>query len=368
MAENFSGREFLWTFGLVFAAIGALFSVDTFLAKMERAETRTEAARLVDEGKRLMARGDYLHAIDRFKDALVTERSNREYARTLAEAQLQAGKSEDAEQTLTDLLQRDSTDGPANLLMARVLVKEERLGEAFSYYHRAIYGHWRQDAQANELRVRFELIDLLAARGAKEELLAELLPVQDLAPRDVKTRFRLGQLFLAAGSGNRAADVFRVIVREQPTNADARIGLADSEFATGDYRDARNDYQAALHLKPADDAVRKRLELSTDVLARDPTIRGLGPNQRFRRSLMLLRQTLDEATNCLPQPPDPAAQALLDSAAQALAERVPAIREAEAAESDVDLAEKLWQVRKKSCGTPPSPDSPLTLVLAKMAQ
>jgi len=110
------------------------------------------------------------------------------------------------------------------------------------------------------------------------------------------------------------------------------------------------------------------LELSTDVLARDPTIRGLGPNQRFRRSLMLLRQTLDEATNCLPQPPDPAAQALLDSAAQALAERVPAIREAEAAESDVDLAEKLWQVRKKSCGTPPSPDSPLTLVLAKMAQ
>jgi len=38
------------------------------------------------------------------------------------------------------------------------------------------------------------LIDLLAAHNSKEELLAELLPIQDQTPGDVKLRTRLGQL------------------------------------------------------------------------------------------------------------------------------------------------------------------------------
>ena len=61
----------------------------------------------------------------------------------------------------------------------------------------------------NRLRVRFELIDLLAQRNSKEELLAELLPIQDEAPRDLKTRTQMGRLFLLAGSPARAADIFR---------------------------------------------------------------------------------------------------------------------------------------------------------------
>jgi hypothetical protein len=60
--------------------------------------------------------------------------------------------------------------------MGRILVKEGRFPEAISYFRRAIYGHWNEDAAGNRLRVRFELIDLLAQRNSKEELLAELLP------------------------------------------------------------------------------------------------------------------------------------------------------------------------------------------------
>ena len=368
MAKTSGGREFLGTFGLVFLSIGVLFVIDTFLARVERSETRTEAVRLFTEGQRLIARGDYGRAIGRFKDALAIERTNRDFARTLAQAQLAAGKTADAEQTLSELLQSDSTDGLTNLLMARVLVKEQRFDEASSYYHRAIFGRWNQDAAGNELRARFELIGLLAERGAKEALLAELLPVQDLAPRDMKTRLRMGQLFLAAGSPNRAADIFRAIVREQPSNAEAHSGLADAVFAVANYRGARVEYQTAVRLDPNDEAARKRLELCNEVLALDPAIRGLGPGQRFRRSLMLLRQTLDESSKCIPKAPAQADQNLLDQADKALKERVTAVREAEVAESNIDLAEKLWQLRKRACVAPPAVDSPLTLVLAKMAQ
>ena len=117
-----------------------------------------------------------------------------------------AGQTAGAETTLGAILEKDSTDGPANLAMARVQAREGRAEDAISYYHRAIYGHWSGAAEASRLQVRFELIDLLAKRGAKEELLAELLPVQEEAPEDVATRLRLGQLYLTAGSPARAAE------------------------------------------------------------------------------------------------------------------------------------------------------------------
>ena len=107
------------------------------------------------------------------------ERGNRDYQRTLAQAQFAAGKNADAESTLTDLLRTDSSDGLASLMLARVLEKEGRFVEAVSYFHRAIYGQWSEDAAGNRLRARFELIDLLAQQNSKEELLAELLSVQD---------------------------------------------------------------------------------------------------------------------------------------------------------------------------------------------
>ena len=149
-----SSRRFLRTFSLVALAIGALFAADTFLARTEEAESRVEAARLFELGQRLLDQGHSAEAVARLKDALEIERGNRDYQRLLAQAQLAAGQAEDAETTLTGLLLNDSTDGPANLTMGRVLLKEGRIREAISYYHRAVYGQWKDHAQGNRLNVR----------------------------------------------------------------------------------------------------------------------------------------------------------------------------------------------------------------------
>ena len=142
---------------MVFLAIAALFVADMFLAKTERAESRVEAARLFEQGRVLMQRGKSAEAIERIEDAITIERGNRDYLRTLAQAQFAAGKTADAESTLAELLQSDSTDGPASLIMGRVLAKEGRFAEAISYFHRAIYGQWNDDAArkptAGEVRI-----------------------------------------------------------------------------------------------------------------------------------------------------------------------------------------------------------------------
>ncbi len=356
------------TFALVFLAIAALFAADMFLAKTEQAESQVEAARLFEQGRGLMQRGENAEAIERIKEAISIERGNRDYLRTLAQAQVAAGSTADAESTLTELLQSDSTDGLANLIMARVLVKEGRFAEAISYFHRAIYGRWNEDAVENRLHVRFELIDLLAQRNSKEELLAELLPIQDEAPRDLKTRTWMGRLFLLAGSPARAADIFRGILHDAPGNTDAYDGLGEAEFARGNYRAAQRDFQTALRLAPNDQSPRRRLDVCNELLMLDPTIRRLGPVQRFNRSLKLVDLTLDETRQCIAQNPSPELQGLLDKADKTLRADVSAAHESEFSESNLDLAEQLWQARKKECKSPPAVDSPLALVLARLSQ
>ena len=369
MTQSPSG-QFLRTSGLVVLAMGAIFAADTFLAKTEAKESRIESARLFALGQSLLAEGHNADAVDRFKDALEIERGNRDYQRALAQAQLAAGQTADAEATLDDVLLNDSNDGTANLLMGRVLVKDGRTREAISYYHRAVFGQWKDDAEGNRLKVRFELIDLLAQQDSKDELLAELLAVQDQMPDDAATRLRAGRLFLIAGSPARAADTFRTVLKAQPKaqpiSAEAYAGLGEAALETNDYRSAQSDFQSAVELNPGDPTLAKRLDLASRALDLDPAVRGIGAAERFRRSQVLVEMTL-EAASCLGPNPPAALQQLFDDARKALKERAGTAAQDGATETNLDLAGELWRARRSGCQPPPDPDDALGLVLAKTA-
>jgi tetratricopeptide (TPR) repeat protein len=368
MTRPVASAPFLGTFGLTFLAIAALFVVDTFLAKMDRTESDVQAARLFQEGQSLILRGNNTQAIDRLSDALEIERGNRDYLRTLAEAQLAAGKMSYAQTTLSDLLASDSADGQASLLMGRVLAKEGKFDESISYYHRAVYGHWKQNEQENRRRARLELIDLLAQQKSRQELLAELLVAQENAPKDVASRMRIGELFLQAGSPTRAASLFRDILHDEPNNGGAYRGAGDAEFAQGNYREAAKDFQNAIRLAPDDTQARHQLYVSNEIMALDPTPRELNADEHFRRSLKLVEIASSDISECLRQDPSPELQKLLGQADAAQKAHVNAAHERELSEGNLELAEKIWQAGKKECKAPPAADSPLSLVLTKLAQ
>jgi len=364
-----SGTSFLGTFVLIFIALVILFATDTFLVRIERAEDRTEASRLLAEGREMMQGGRYPEAAERFKDAISIERDNRDYRLALANALLAGKNFTEAETALNEILQKDSTDGDANLAMARVLAGEKKIPEGISFYHRAIYGRWRADAAQNRLKVRFELVDLLARQNAKEQLLAELLPLQSEASADLPTETRIGELFLSAGSPARAADTFRDILHRDPRNTDAYAGLGEAEFARGNYQLARADFLNASRLKPDDGAVRLRLELCDQIMSLDPTRRGLASSERYQRSLKLVSLALDELNPCLKTPAPAAATELADAAHKALKARVGELRQSAATDTNLDLSEQLWRARATDCGSStPTSENPLALVLAKIAQ
>jgi tetratricopeptide (TPR) repeat protein len=353
------------TFAIVFAAMAALYVFDAFLERMEVAESQAEAQRLYQRGQMMLQQRDYNGAIEQFRAALSFSRQNPDYQLALARSFMGEGKYADAETTVRGLLDQDPSNGASNLTMARILVKENRIGDASFYYHRAIYGKWPDNAAAERLQVRLELIDLLARQGDKQELLAELLPLQD-ENLDLATRTRIANLYLAAGSPGRASDMFREILHEQPTNAAALQGLGAAEFAKGNYRVARSYFLNASRLQPANPAIRKQLDLAGKVLALDPMLRGLSSHERYERSTRLLQMASQSVATCIGPAVPSDAQPLLDSAAQALSRRVRPNQENDATNANLDLAEKLYQARRKDCKQPLGDDEEaMALVLAK---
>ncbi len=363
--------SFFRTLFFVALAATALVVVDSVLANTERRETSLEAARFYREGESLMQQHQYSDAADSFRSAIANARENADYPLALGQALLDAGQLDEANSTLADLLQADSMAGAPNLAMARVFTKEGQFEQAAFYYHRAIYGQWKQDADANRIRVRFELAELLARRNSKAELLAELLPLQEEASPAEATQVRLARLYMVAGSPARAETIFRKMADASPQDAEAHRGVGDAEFALGNYAAARSAFVSSLRLAPnsADAAgARKALELTDQVLNLDPMRRGLGGQERYQRSVHLLELVVDRVTQCIAPVHAQTAKALIDSAEAALSRRVAASGQTEAAETNLDVADKLWQAGKADCKPPVAADDPLQLVLAKVAQ
>lgn len=358
---------FLATFALILLAMAGLFAADLFLAGLERRELRAEARHLYEEGVSLSGRGRQKEAVDRFQSAVAAERTNPVYQRALADAMLATGKPAEARAIAAGRLQREPADAAASLLVARALVREGNPAEAISYYHRAIYGIWDQDPAANKVRSRFELVDVLARMGAQRELLAELLPLQDQAPTDRETRKRIAYLFLDAGAPTRAIEIFRALLKHG-RDPGTYAGLGEAELARGNYRSARANFVTAAELAPGDSTVARRLALTQRVIGLDPTQRGIGSAEEYRRSIELLGLTLQAADRCLT---GAAAgnQGVVDSARAVLVARPPRTGRHDAVEANLDLAERIWDLRRAGCPAGPTPaEEPMALVLERLAQ
>lgn len=351
------------------AAIVALFVADVFLAKIERQESHVEAARYYDAGERLMIQDKAAEAAEQFRSAFAEERDNQQYQLALGQSLRAAGNLTEAESTLDDLLTKDPFSGPANLAMARVFLKEGRSNQAASFYHRAIYGQWKENPKANQVQVRFELVDLLAKENQKQDLLAELLPLQDQAPRDLGTQKKIARLFITAGSPARAADVLDDLLKQHPNDAEAHALLGEAEFARGNYRVAEAEFRESLRQRPGDQDTVERLGMVQEVLNLDPARRGLGVQEQYNRSVKLAQSVLDDVRQCLGAAPPADAQQLMDDVDEGLKKPVRPANRADAIETNLNWADQLWQVRQMDCKQAIGPsEQPLALVMAMLSR
>ncbi len=349
----------LFVAGIVMAV---LLAADLALARMDARESRVEAAALYEQGRVLLVQGKARRAGDRFATALSMERGNLSYALALAQATLQDGRVQEAGHTLQDLLGRAETDGAANLLMARVLLREYRPADAKSYFHRAIYGKWGADSASRSVAARLELIDLLAARHEESELLAELLPLEAIPNDSLAPRRRLAHLFIDAGAPDRASVIFRALLRDNPRDADAYAGMGEAALALGNFHTARADYAQAVRLGPDDARIGARAAVADTVYAISPSVRGIGAAARDERSRALLEAVTRRMDGCAG-----AWQSALADSAHATLARIAPKKNMGSADAQASLAGDLWSARPAACRDAFTNDA-LTIVLRHMGQ
>jgi tetratricopeptide (TPR) repeat protein len=365
-APTATASEFIATLTLTLVAILLMIVADTALARVDRRATQLTAADEYRVGLNLIAHNRLHDAIEHLRTAASLHRERTAYTVALAQAVLADGRAADAEQMLVPLLEQEPHDGAANLAMARVLTREDRIEEAKAYYHRAINEAWPGDAARSRAIARFELIDLLARTGAKQELLSELLPIQDEAPEDTVLRKRVANLFVIAGAPARASEIYRDLLRKNPRDADAYVGLGRAALELGNYPVARNDFLAAQRIAPDDSAIARTVKLADSVIAIDPTQRGLGLDEQVRRSRQLVQMSIKAAHKCL-DIEAPSVGAALDSVARSLVAGTGAVSRSQSIDENISLAGALWRMREGKCTARPE-DEALALVQERISQ
>jgi tetratricopeptide (TPR) repeat protein len=310
-------------------------------------------------GTELVRQHRDVEAVEAFRTALSLVH-NDQYHLALGLALARSGRDAEARVYLSQVLNRQPDNGPANLALARLQLRLEDTPGAIASYRRAVSGVWPTDGEQDRTDAAFELADLLEKTGDRRQAEAELLRESGrTSTPEVLTR--AGRGLLRLGSYRAAADVFREVVAASPQSAAGYVGLGDALLAGEDYREASRAFHRALELDTGNKAAQDRATLCDEVLSLDPNAGGLSRGERFERSRRLLTAVLQVVDACAASPERPEGSLLASARREAAVARKPADLRA-ATEANIDTAERVW------AGTPPRCAAPGSAVVRVMAR
>jgi tetratricopeptide (TPR) repeat protein len=345
--------------------MGAIYSADQFLASLEHRELDAQARHAYSNGVSLLRDGHNAQASEAFRTARSLDRDNVSFQLALADALIRDRQPDSAEDALSGILDKDSNDGQANLMMARAMDEQRRYTSADSFFHRAIYGTWPPNTEGQQINARIELVHWLVARGDQKALLSELILLEPLAASDPRIARELPSLFQQAGATSRAIDAYRRWLQVNPADAEAYAGLGQSEIQSGNFRAARQSFDRAAELKPDNAAWKQSADVALNAMEMDPTPRWLSSQEKLERSTHILALASSMVAACTAAQPEDSQ--LLQKAQQLIGEKKPAVTN-EAAEMRLDFAETIWNTRPVSCNQAPETDQLLSVLMRKISQ
>lgn len=352
-------------FAIVCIAIAGLYSIDLSLARLEKREVDAETRGLFEQGRALLRQGKPREALDPLRKAHAHDRRNVNVQIGLAEAQIGSGELDSARATLDDLLEHDSDDARANLMMARIEAKEGRNSDADSSFHRAIYGKWLSPEETSgPPRARLELAEFLASRGEKRLLLSEVL----LLEREAAVSPRIPELLMLADAYPQAIAAYRSLLKSDPGNTAVLISLGKAELSSGNFREARQAFQHAERIGSRDQSLDSLVDSAERALSLDPTPRLLSSAEKYIRATALLKLVAGKAGECFSHEQAPGdAPAYLAEIGRVLGQPASRAPSNEMSEALLSLAERLWRSIPQHCREAPAGDV-LPVVMKKITQ
>ncbi|MGE5569230.1 MAG: tetratricopeptide repeat protein [Rhodospirillales bacterium] len=353
----------------MFLAAAALFAATSIAAGWYHRAQAARAEAFFARGGRLAAQDKSREAIQAYQNALAIDRNNTRFRLAVALELMKLGRPAEAAIYFHELLRADPASAIPNLMLARIAVSNGDTDGAMEYYHRAVFGYWPPGSEQRRTDAQWELVEFLQKKGTRKQVLAELLQLEQM-PVGVDDRKRVAGLLVEYGAPGRASDIFRDILRQDSRDAQAWAGLGEANLMQGQYLEARTAFHRAARLNPDDRSIRQRLEVTEAVIDLDPTIRGLGQDQRFTRSQNLLRLAISALDECLKggaSVPEPERK-LLANARKAAGARPLRSAYSTATENNISLAERLWELRASLCASSDSRYEALARVLARLSE
>ena len=352
---------------LLGGVLAALAILGGSLNYFYRTQRISQAQAFRKAGNRLLTQARFDEAVAQYRSALSISHSVDDRL-ALALALVKADAASEASLYLNEVLQSRPQSGPANLALARIESQRGQVDDAISRFQRAADGSWTERPGENRVEARMELVKSLARAGRSAQAKAELLSLTAQLPDDPAIQEKVGQMLTDFGLLKESADLFQDIAQRHPQDAAAYQGWGEAQFRMGDYAPALETFRRALVLHPSNQTAAQRIEGCEKILALDPTIRGLGVVERYKRSEKILSSTLGELEKCTAgQANKSAPPSDVEAARTALAGKRRPPSYSDAAESNLALALRLWSARQASCGLKPAADDPFYLVMAKLA-
>ena len=252
---------------------------------------------IVGQGNVAMALGAYDRAQDRYRRALELRPDDNTLKLKLAEALLKGDKLPEARSLIEEVLSASPNNDRALKLMGDLLMAEGKPEEAIGYYERAVERNPAWDYRLalgdayraagnvdealdiyesvkNRYPYRYEpyarLAEVYKEEGDTEEALfwyeealkrtadtqvkeALAKAIVELAPEDLKARFRLANYYYQNYKYSAAIEQYQYILSRSPNDIDAILGIGDCYVGKTQYDEAIKWYKKALTLTEDDE-------------------------------------------------------------------------------------------------------------------
>jgi tetratricopeptide (TPR) repeat protein len=363
-----SPRPIAATVSLVWLIIAVVpcFAFTAALTKFHRQQQSAIAARWTHRGEEALAAGRAADAVEDFRSALNYSRDDASLRLRLARALAATDRRAEARGYLLTLWEDAPGDGPVNLELGRLAVRDGDLQEATRYYHAAIEGAWDQDAERRRRASRIELGQLLVRAGDTTRARPELLALEGDLPDDADGQRRIAELLASAGMASESLAAFKHVLAEHPRDVTALAGAGRAAFALHDYTAAASYLGGAIEQGETAPDVSRDQETAAMILQLDPYRRGLTRAERIRRAAAAYTVALERLTAC--------ARAQADNQELA-AERTAAERESrnlvrrlqrdpDALDDVMERALAIEEHTAQTCGSPSAADRALQLLAA----
>jgi tetratricopeptide (TPR) repeat protein len=365
---NFLKRDFIIREPLLVAILVLItIACSFFTHAYSRAYDHRRAVLAVqwfERGRHDLKDGRPAAAIEDFRTALLYDPRNWEFGMQLANALMQANHTEQALNYYLSFWQRNPSNGPVNLQLARLYAQKSDTGNAERYFNGAVFGDWPENADENRRAASLELIHYYLDRGDTGHAESQLILLSGNLPEDPQLHTQVGNLYTRVGAYQRALAQYREALMLDKNYAPAIEGAGDAAFRIGDFRTAQSYLTRARGMDPSNTTMKNLLAILEAVFALNPYQQGIPEAEKIQRTLRAFEVVGNRLQSCSETQPSPVGPYLERwKELKAIANTRFLKQHREEMETLLDFVASAEKLAQAHCGEPTSEDSALLAIV-----